>query len=51
MAFAYFLSHHPKNLYPIVNGGDAAILFCFVFLYIFFAGSGSLSLESMWKKQ
>jgi putative oxidoreductase len=51
MAFAYFLSHHPKNLYPIVNGGDAAILYCFVFLYIFFAGGGPLSLDAMWKKK
>lgn len=51
MAFAYFLSHHSKNLYPIVNGGDAAILYCFVFLYIFFAGGGPIEVEAMWKKR
>jgi putative oxidoreductase len=51
MAVAYFLSHNPKNLYPIVNGGDAAILYCFVFLYIFFAGPGPIALSEMWKKK
>ena len=33
MAFAYFLAHAPQSFYPVANGGDAAILFCFVFLY------------------
>jgi putative oxidoreductase len=51
MAFAYFLSHHARNLYPIVNGGDAAILYCFTFLYIFFAGGGPISIDAMWKKK
>ena len=46
MAFAYFLSHSPKALYPLVNGGDAAILYCFVFLYIAFAGPGPLSIDA-----
>src|SRR5258708_1840671 len=35
MAFAYFMSHAPRNFYPILNNGDAAILYCFVFLYFF----------------
>jgi len=51
MAFAYFLSHHPRNFFPIGNGGDAAILYCFIFLYLFFAGGGSISLDAMWKKR
>ncbi|KAB1075655.1 DoxX family protein [Methylobacterium planeticum] len=46
MAFAYFLFHAPKNVYPTLNGGDAAILFCFVFLYLTFAGAGPLSLDA-----
>jgi putative oxidoreductase len=46
MAFAYFMSHSPKALYPLINGGDAAILFCFVFLYIAFAGPGPLSVDA-----
>jgi len=45
MAAAYFIAHFPRSFYPAVNGGDAAILFCFVFLYIVFAGSGPWSLD------
>ena len=40
MAFAYFLAHAPKGFFPALNGGDAAILFCFGFLYLVFAGAG-----------
>ncbi len=47
MAVAYFLAHQPKSIYPLVNGGDAAILFCFVFLYLVFAGGGPVSLDRM----
>ncbi|MGO4685904.1 DoxX family protein [Hyphomicrobium sp. 2TAF46] len=46
MAIAYWLVHAPKSFLPIVNRGDSAILFCFVFLYLVFAGGGSLSLDS-----
>lgn len=46
MAFAYFLSHAPKNFYPIANNGEAAILFCFVFFYLVFAGPGPWSLDA-----
>lgn len=46
MAFAYWLAHAPQSLYPVLNGGDAAILYCFVFLYIVFAGPGPLSLDA-----
>lgn len=45
MAVAYFMAHQPKNLFPAVNGGDAAILFCFVFLYLAAAGPGAFSLD------
>lgn len=47
MAFAYFIAHAPRNVFPVLNGGDAAILYCFVFLYIAFAGPGPLSLDAM----
>ena len=40
MAVAYFMSHSPKSFFPAVNGGDAAILYCFIFLYLFVAGPG-----------
>ena len=46
MAFAYFLSHAPHSLFPILNRGDGAILYCFVFFYIVFAGPGPLSLDA-----
>lgn len=45
MAVAYWMFHFTKSPYPAVNGGDAAILFCFVFLYIFTAGPGAWSLD------
>lgn len=45
MAFAYFMSHAPRNVFPVLNGGDAAILFCFVFLYLAAAGGGAWSLD------
>ena len=45
MAVAYFLSHAPKNFWPVNNMGDAAILFCFVFLFFVFRGAGALSVD------
>ena len=45
MAVAYFMFHAPKSLYPSVNEGDAAILFCFVFLYIALAGPGPWAVD------
>lgn len=45
MAVAYWMFHAPSSLYPAVNGGDAAILFCFVFLYLAAAGGGALQLR------
>ncbi|MBC9177717.1 DoxX family protein [Pseudoroseomonas ludipueritiae] len=47
MAFAYFMAHAPRNFFPVLNGGDAAILFCFVFLYFSVAGGGTWSLDHM----
>ena len=46
MAVAYFLAHAPKSPFPALNGGDAAILFCFVFLYVAAAGAGPWSLDA-----
>lgn len=45
MAVAYFMFHAPASLYPAVNGGDAAILFSFIFLYLAAAGAGAWSLD------
>ncbi|MDH4555780.1 DoxX family protein [Pseudomonas sp. BN417] len=45
MAFAYFIGHAPKGLIPLLNGGEPAILFCFIFLYLAAAGGGAWSLD------
>src|SRR5262245_20341493 len=46
MAFAYFISHWPRNFYPALNGGNLAIMYCFVFLYFAFVGGGVWSLDA-----
>jgi putative oxidoreductase len=46
MAVAYFYAHFPNNFFPVNNMGDAAILYCFVFLYLVFAGAGPLSIDA-----
>ena len=47
MAFAYFMSHAPRGFFPLPNNGDTAILYCFVFLYLWVAGGGSWSLDRL----
>ncbi len=51
MAVAYFMAHEPRSFFPLANGGEAAILFCFIFLYFVFAGGGPLSLDRLILKQ
>lgn len=46
MAFAYFMGHAPRSMYPIQNGGNLAILYCFVFFYLVFAGPGPWSIDA-----
>lgn len=46
MAVAYFMAHASKGFYPVLNGGEAAILYCFVYLYISAAGPGAWSLDA-----
>ena len=46
MAFAYWMAHAAQGPFPVNNGGDAAILYCFVFLYLVFAGPGPWSLDA-----
>ena len=45
MAVAYWMVHAPKSIFPALNGGDAAILFCFLFLYLAAAGPGGFSVD------
>jgi len=47
MAVAYFMAHAPNASLPILNKGELAVVYCFVFLYIFFRGGGPLSLDRM----
>ena len=49
MAFAYFLSHAPHGFFPLLNRGEGAILYCFIFFYIVFAGGGPWSLDAALK--
>jgi putative oxidoreductase len=51
MAFAYFMAHAPRAFYPLANGGQPAILFCFIFLYFAFAGGGAWSVDRVVLKQ
>lgn len=45
MAAAYFVGHAPQGFFPANNMGDAAVLFCFIYLYFFFAGPGAWSVD------
>jgi putative oxidoreductase len=51
MAVAYWMAHAPRDLFPTLNGGDAAILYCFVFLYLAAAGGGPWSLDALWRRR
>lgn len=46
MAVAYFMAHMPNSFFPIQNGGEAALLYCFIFLYLAAAGAGSYNLDA-----
>jgi putative oxidoreductase len=50
MAVAYFLAHAPRGFFPILNAGELAALYCFVFLYIAAAGPGPWSYDAMRKR-
>ncbi|MCL2428557.1 MAG: DoxX family protein [Alphaproteobacteria bacterium] len=45
MAVAYFMAHAPRGFFPLTNGGEAAVFFCFVFLFFAAAGGGIWSLD------
>ena len=49
MAVAYFQAHAPRGFWPIMNGGELAVLYCFVFLYFAAVGSGRWSVDSLRK--
>jgi putative oxidoreductase len=49
-AVAYFMVHAPRNFYPVINGGELAAVYCFVFLFFVFAGAGPWSLDALLRK-
>jgi putative oxidoreductase len=51
MAVAYWMAHAPQSFFPVLNGGDAAILYCFIFLYLVFAGAGPWSIDAVRGRQ
>lgn len=51
LAAAYFMAHAPQNFQPILNGGELAVLWCFVAFYIFIAGAGPWSVDAMLERQ
>jgi len=50
MAVAYFMAHAPQGFFPLLNGGELAALYCFVFLYLSAAGGGAWSLDRTVRK-
>ncbi len=50
MAVAYFYAHAPRGVFPILNGGELAVLYCFVLLYLAAAGGGAWSVDRMQKR-
>ena len=51
MAVAYFTQHAPHGFWPIVNGGELAVLFCFLWLFFFVAGPGPISVDALRGRQ
>ena len=51
MAFAYWMAHAPRSFFPVLNDGDAAILYCFVFLYLAVAGGGAWSVDNAMRRK
>lgn len=49
MAVAYWMVHAPMSVHPLLNAGELAILYCFVFLFLVFAGPGAWSVDGIWR--
>jgi putative oxidoreductase len=50
MAVAYFMAHAPQGFWPVLNRGELAVLYCFVFLYLSVAGGGTWSVDYCWRR-
>lgn len=51
MAVAYFTSHFPRGFWPIVNQGELAVLYCFIFLFLAATGAGPFSLDALFRRR
>src|SRR5438132_9891343 len=51
VAVAYFMAHAPRGLFPLLNGGELAIVYCFAFLYFWLAGGGEWSLDWLFARE
>jgi putative oxidoreductase len=51
MAVAYFTAHFPRGFFPLINQGEAAVLYCFIFLYFVCAGGGVFSLDAAMRRK
>jgi putative oxidoreductase len=49
MAVAYFMAHAQRGFWPLLNGGELAVLYCFAFLYLAAAGGGAWSIDQVWR--
>jgi putative oxidoreductase len=50
MAVAYFMVRPPRGFFPLLNGGEAEVFYCFAFLYLAFAGAGPWSIDRLWHR-
>ena len=50
MAAAYFMAHAPRGFWPLQNGGEVVVIYCFVFLYIAAQGAGTWSIDRVWRR-
>ena len=51
MAFAYWRQHAPRGAWPLLNGGELAVLFCFIWLYFAAAGAGPISFDAIVRRK
>lgn len=51
MAVAYFQAHAPRSAWPVLNGGEHTVLYCFIFLYLFATGAGPFSLDGVLRRR
>jgi putative oxidoreductase len=51
MAVAYFMIRPPRGFFPLLNGGEAEVFYCFAFLYLAFAGAGPWSIDQLWRRR